>query len=71
MRLTMLAKDDQSGGQGCQSGYLGTNGMCVIQGSEVDADTYDHMVNVLPGERGVEVKPQVILDLADRLRASV
>lgn len=69
MRLTMLATDVDSGGQGCQSGYLAENGMCVIQGPEVDAHTYGNMANVLPSERGVEVKPQVILDLADRIRA--
>ncbi|MGH3852188.1 MAG: hypothetical protein ACRDR6_01545 [Pseudonocardiaceae bacterium] len=69
MRVTLLAKDQSSGGQGCPSGYLADNGMCVIQGPEVDATTYAHLANVLPGERGVLLKPQVILDLADQLRA--
>lgn len=69
MRVKLLAKDQSSGGQGCPSGYLGDNGMCVIQGPEVDDDTYANLANVLPGEKGVVLRPQVILDLANQLRA--
>jgi hypothetical protein len=69
MRVKLLAKDADSGGQGCQSGYLADNGMCVLQGPEIDDPTYASLANVLPGEKGVMLKPQVILDLADQLRA--
>lgn len=60
MGLTMLAKDNNSGHSGCPSVYLDDDGSAVVQGVLVDADTHDAMVNVLPGEAGVRIAPEVL-----------
>ncbi len=36
---------------------------------EVDSDTFAGLPNVLPGERAVYIKPEVILEAADKIRA--
>lgn len=48
MKLTMLAKDEGSGKNGCPSCYLDEDGAFVVQGDELDADTAADLVNVLP-----------------------
>lgn len=60
-RLKMLAKDNDSGRTGCPSVYLDDDGMAVVQGVLVDPDTHDSMSNVLPGEAGVRINPQVLV----------
>jgi hypothetical protein len=35
--------------------------MAVVQAPEVDADTFAGLPNVLPGERAVYIKPDVIV----------
>lgn len=69
MRLEMLAKDGNSGDQGCPSCYLGEDAKVYVQADEASPAAYDAAVNLLPGERMVRIDPQVILDAADRLRA--
>jgi len=69
MTLEMLAKDVDSGDQGCHSCYLGDDMEVYVQADEASPAAYDAAVNLLPGERIVRIKPQVILDAADRLRA--
>ncbi|WP_007024668.1 hypothetical protein [Saccharomonospora iraqiensis] len=64
MRLRKLCKDPESNPTGCQSVYLAGNGMMAVQGLEMDADTFANMENVLPGEGGVLIKPEIILEAA-------
>ena len=42
-------------------------GLC--EAGEASPAAYEAAENLLPGERIVQIKPQVILDAADRLRA--
>lgn len=60
-RLEMLAKDNGSGHSGCPSVYLDGDGMAVVQGVLVDTNTHDSMSNVLPGEAGVRINPEVLV----------
>lgn len=68
METFLLAKDAGSGGGGCPSVHWREDAMCVVQAPEVDADTFAGLPNVLPGERGVFLKPEVILAAADEIR---
>jgi hypothetical protein len=68
--LTLLAKDEDSGRTGCPSVYLDDDGMAVVQAPEVDSATAGQLLNVLPGEVGVRIKPEVLLAAADKLRAA-
>jgi hypothetical protein len=69
MRTTLLAKDRSSGNGGCPSVHWREDGKAVVQAPEVDADTFSQLPNVLPGERGVYIEPEVILAAADEIRA--
>jgi hypothetical protein len=69
MELEMLAKDIGSGDQGCPSCYLGDDAKVYVQAREASPTAYEAAENLLPGERIVQIDPQVILDAADRLRA--
>ena len=42
--------------------------MAVDHAPVVDAGTFAGLPNVLPGERGVYIKPEVILAAADEIR---
>lgn len=64
MKLRMLAKDNTSGRTGCPSVYLDEDGMAVVQGLAVDQATHDAMANVLPGEQGVRIRPEVLVAAA-------
>jgi hypothetical protein len=68
METFLLAKDPDSGGGGCPSVHWRKDGMAVVQAPEVDADTFAGLPNVLPGERGVYIRPDVILAAADEIR---
>ena len=68
MKTELLAKDDSSGNGGCPSVHWRDDAMVVVQAQEVDADTLAGLPNVLPGERGVYIKPDVILRAADEIR---
>ncbi len=69
MRLEMLYKDQNSGGNGCPAVYLAENGQIVVQGPAVDQDTFSNLANVLPGEIALQIAPEVLLGAVDRLRA--
>ncbi|MFF3667477.1 hypothetical protein [Microtetraspora malaysiensis] len=69
MRLEMLYKDQNSGGNGCPAVYLAENGQIVVQGPAVDQDTFSNLVNVLPGEIALQIAPEVLLGAVDRIRA--
>ncbi len=60
MDLTLLAKDAQSGKNGCPSVYFAEDGSLVIQGNLLDAATAANLLNVLPGEGAVSIKPEVV-----------
>lgn len=60
MRLERLAKDGDSGNFGCPTVYLAETGDLVVQGDVVDADTFGHLENVLPGEAAVSIKRSVV-----------
>ena len=68
MKLTMLYKDQGSGGNGCPSVYVADTGDFVVQGIELDETTFAELENVLPGEGAVRISPEVILGAADRYR---
>jgi hypothetical protein len=57
VELTLLAKDTNSGMDGCKSVYLASPTLLAFQGPTVDpAD----MLNVLPGEGGVYVDVEIV-----------
>jgi hypothetical protein len=68
MKTELLAKDPDSGGGGCPSVHWRADGMAVVQAPEVDDATFAGLPNVLPGERGVYIRPEVILAAADEIR---
>ena len=68
MKTVQLAKDRDSGNGGCPSVRMREDGMAVVLAPEVDADTLAGIPNVLPGERAVYIKPDVILRAADEIR---
>ncbi len=68
MKTELLAKDPDSGGGGCPSIHWREDGMAVVQAPEVDAATFAGLPNVLPGERGVYIRPEVVLAAADEIR---
>ncbi len=61
MQLTMLCKDDASGGSGCPSVYVADSGEFVVQGLELDGDTRSNLANVLPGETAVRISADVVI----------
>jgi len=70
MRLELLAKLTGSGHTGCPSVLLqpDTN-TAVVWSDTIDSATAAAVPNHLPGESGVEIDIQVILDAADAYRA--
>lgn len=44
--------------------------MMAVQGLRMDRDTYANMENLLPGESGVLIKPEIILEAAKLYRES-
>jgi hypothetical protein len=71
MKLTKLFKDQNSGGNGCPTVYLGDTGELVVQGYQVDAGTYSELENVLPGEQAVRISADVILGAVERYREQI
>lgn len=65
MRLTLLAKDESSGRDGCQAVYLAEDGRFGVQGDLVD-DTHANLENLLPGEGGVFIKPEILIEAVRR-----
>ncbi len=60
MELTLLAKDESSGKNGCPSVYLAQDGSLVVQGLTLDPATQANLRNVLPGESAVCIAPEVV-----------
>lgn len=69
MKLTMLFKDQGSGGGGCPSVYLTDDGEFVVQGVQLDAEGLGSLENPLPGETAVRIAPEVILGAVERYRS--
>lgn len=67
MDLTMLAKDENSGYNGCPSVYLAENGDLVVQGDGLDTATAANLRNVLPGEGAVQIKLDVVVEALRKL----
>ncbi len=67
MRLERLAKDEDSNKNGgCHTIYLDEGGSFVAQGDLLDADTRANLESVLPGEGGVRIKPEVVIEAVRR-----
>lgn len=66
MKLTMLYKDQNSGGNGCPSVYLTDSGDFVVQGASLDGAEFTQLENVLPGESAVRISPEVIMGAIER-----
>ena len=60
MDLTLLAKDVDSGREGCKSVYLAENGRLVIQAPLVDQATKANLLNLLAGEGAVEIDVDIV-----------
>lgn len=69
MMLRKLAKDGNSGRDGCPTIYLAENGEAVVQGQLVDADTMANLEHLLPGETAVLIAAEVIEAAAAKLLA--
>jgi hypothetical protein len=69
MKLTMLFKDQGSGGGGCPSIYLDEAGDFVVQGHVLDGDTEANLANVLPGEAAVRISRDIMLGALEAYRA--
>lgn len=60
MKLTMLYKDQSSGGRGCPSVYLAENGDLVVQGALLDEATTAELEDVLDGEGAVRISADIV-----------
>jgi hypothetical protein len=69
MKLTMLFKDQNSGGNGCPSVYVTEEGDLVVQGLTLDGSTLSELENVLPGESAVRISPAIIIGAIERYRS--
>lgn len=69
MKLTMLYKDQGSGGVGCPSVYVAENGDLVVQGHILDKDTEGNLLNVLPGESAVSISADIVLGAIEAYKA--
>ncbi len=69
MDLILIAKDNESGKNGCPTFYDIAEAPedCVVQGYLLDPDTAANLRNVLPGEGAVRIKKQVLIDALARL----
>jgi hypothetical protein len=66
----MLAKDGDSGDDGCPSVYI-EGGEFVVQGPEVSAAELAELTNVLPGETAVRISIDVVREALARYDAGV
>ncbi len=69
MKLTMLYKDQGSGGNGCPSVYATDTGDLVVQGAVLDGSSFEQLENVLPGETAVRISPDVLIGAIERYRS--
>jgi len=70
MKLSMLAKDGDSQHGSCPSVYVAESGELVVQGQQVDGQTWAEITDPLPGEIAVRIAPEIVLDAADKYRAT-
>jgi hypothetical protein len=70
MRLRKLAKDGDSGMNGCHTVYApeADAGSLVIQADQVDEATLAILENLLEGETAVRIKRTVVEDALRKLR---
>jgi hypothetical protein len=68
MKLSLLAKDANSGKAGCPSVYLAENGKVVIQGTLIDEATRTNLLNLLAGEGAVEIDVDIVQAALAHLR---
>jgi hypothetical protein len=66
VELERLAKDGNSGDFGCPSVYLAEDGTFVVQGNVLDGATAGNLENLLPGEAGVAIAPEVVVEAVRR-----
>jgi hypothetical protein len=66
MWLRKICKDKDSVPDGCMTMYLDEGGWFTVQGNQLDADTYAHLENVLPGESAVRIKPEIVVEAVRR-----
>lgn len=71
MKLTMLYKDQGSGGNGCPSVYVTDTGDLVVQGTALEGTAFEQLENVLPGETAVRISPDVLIGAIERYRGQV
>ncbi|GAB3214101.1 hypothetical protein ACQEU5_03675 [Marinactinospora thermotolerans] len=69
MKLTMLCKDQGSGGEGCPSVYLADTGELVVQGAQLSHDDLSSLENPLPGETAVRIAPEIVIEAIRRYQA--
>lgn len=60
MDLTLLAKDESSGVNGCPSVYSAADGSLVVQGPLLNPATEGNLQNPLPGEGAVHIDVGVV-----------
>jgi hypothetical protein len=70
MRLRQLAKDGDSGMNGCHTVYAPEtdSGSLIIQADQVDDTTLASLENLLRGETAVRIKRAVVEDALRKLR---
>jgi hypothetical protein len=61
MKLKLLFKDQNSGGNGCPAVYLAESGELIVQAGTVDDDTFAELENVLPGEGALRIAPEILI----------
>lgn len=67
MHLYKLAKDGESGMNGCPTVYATDTRDLVIQGVQADADTMASLENPLAGENAVVIKREVVEEAIRKL----
>lgn len=66
MRLELLAKDKDSGDDGCPSVWVDADdGTFVVQGEHVPNS---ELPSFLPGEGGVKISPEIVLAAMEHYR---
>lgn len=61
MGLRKLAKDRDSGKNGCPTVYVDDDGTLVVQGDLLSAGAAAELENLLPGEGAVRINPATVI----------
>jgi hypothetical protein len=67
--MELLSKDPSSGRNGCPSVHLDDGGNLVVLAPEVEPGTLARLENVLPGEKAVRIRPDVVVAAVERYQA--